>query len=224
MIKKILFFFVLITSFLYTWDVNANSLYCFKNASGTDVCTRADTNQKAINQFDYIKTSDQSSYFSWYNTNSVKVDTVTTSNTFNYTNNSDSFNLYVWGGTDNSSAWWDNSQINDNWSKESTTWPELNCLGLPGCTNIDTSDTSKELKSGNIGISVIASLIGQLIQFVAVVAVIALILSGMMYLLSWWEEEKTKKAKSWIIWSLVWVFLSISAWGIINMLNKITIW
>ena len=109
-------------------------------------------------------------------------------------------------------------------ANNNTSWPELNCLGLPGCTNINTSDISKELESGNIGIEVIASLIGQLIQFVAVIAVIALILSGMMYLLSWWEEEKTKKAKSWIIWSLVWVFLSISAWGIINMLNKITIW
>jgi hypothetical protein len=51
-----------------------------------------------------------------------------------------------------------------------------------------------------------------------------LILSGMMYLVSWGEEEKVKKAKMWIVWSLVWVFLSVSAWGIINMLNNIKIW
>jgi hypothetical protein len=43
-----------------------------------------------------------------------------------------------------------------------------------------------------------------------------------MYLLSWGEEDKTKKAKSWIIWSLVWVLTSISAWWIINMLNNLT--
>jgi hypothetical protein len=42
-----------------------------------------------------------------------------------------------------------------------------------------------------------------MLQYVSVVAVIALMLSGFLYLLSGGEEEKTKKAKNWIIWSLV---------------------
>lgn len=72
------------------------------------------------------------------------------------------------------------------------------------------------------GMNAITNLIWEIIQFVAVIAVISLILSGFLYLISWWEEEKVKKAKNWIIWSLVWVFLSISAWWIINILNNIT--
>lgn len=61
------------------------------------------------------------------------------------------------------------------------------------------------------------------IQFVAVIAVISLMIAWIMYLISGWEEEKVKKAKSWIIWSLIWVFLSIAAWGIINAINNILI-
>jgi hypothetical protein len=36
-------------------------------------------------------------------------------------------------------------------------------------------------------------------------------LSGFLYLLSGGEEEKTKKAKNWIIWSLVWVLVALSS-------------
>ncbi len=61
------------------------------------------------------------------------------------------------------------------------------------------------------------------IQYVAVIAVISLMLSWIMYLIANWEEDKTKKAKSWIIWSLVWVLISISAWGIINIINNLRI-
>lgn len=102
--------------------------------------------------------------------------------------------------------------------------PEVNCVWLPGCVDRDIVNPTAPNISDNIGLEVVTSIIWEAIQFVAVVAVIALILSGIMYLVSWWEEEKVKKAKTWIIWSLVWVLLSISAWGIINMLNKLTIW
>jgi hypothetical protein len=44
-----------------------------------------------------------------------------------------------------------------------------------------------------------------------------------MYLLSSWEEEKANKAKKWIIYSLIGVFISVSAWWIINLLNNIKI-
>ena len=101
--------------------------------------------------------------------------------------------------------------------------PKINCIWLPGCVDSDKTEPSAPSKTNNLGITVINNVIWNLIQFVAVIAVISLILSGIMYLVSWGEEEKAKKAKSWIIWSLVWVFLSISAWGIIGLLNSIII-
>jgi len=61
------------------------------------------------------------------------------------------------------------------------------------------------------------------IKFLAIIAVIALMASWLLYLLSGWEEEKVKKAKNWVIWSLVWVILSISAWWIINVINSLQI-
>lgn len=95
------------------------------------------------------------------------------------------------------------------------TQPEINWEWLPGYVSWTNS--------GNIWIEVLSSIIWQIIQLVAAVAVIALIISWIMYMISWWEDEKVKKAKTWIIWSLVWVILSISAWWIINMISKITI-
>jgi len=77
--------------------------------------------------------------------------------------------------------------------------------------------------SNNIATKVWWTLISNMIKYVAVIAVIALMISWIMYLLSWGEEEKVKKAKSWIIWSLVWVFLSISAMWIIEIINNIYI-
>jgi hypothetical protein len=69
----------------------------------------------------------------------------------------------------------------------------------------------------------VSAVIWELIKYVAVVAVLSVMISGVLYLVSGWEEEKVKKAKTWIIWSLVWVFLSVSAWWMINLLNTLTI-
>lgn len=91
--------------------------------------------------------------------------------------------------------------------------PEVPELWLPW----DNKDISKI--TGDIW----WKLISTFIEYVAVIAVISLMLSWIMYLLANWEEEKTKKAKNWIIWSLAWVFLSISAWGIINIINNLSI-
>ena len=92
--------------------------------------------------------------------------------------------------------------------------PDIKCAWLPGCEDSGN-------KEGPI--EAIVHLVWLLIQYVAVIAVIALMISGIMYLVSGWEEEKVKKAKTWIIWSLIWVVLSISAWTIINIINNITI-
>ncbi len=102
--------------------------------------------------------------------------------------------------------------------------PEVNCVWLPGCEDSNMMVPSNANISENVWLELVTSIIWQVIQFVAVFAVITLILSGIMYLFSWWEEEKAKKAKTWIIWSLVWVIVSISAWWIIGILDKITIW
>ena len=92
--------------------------------------------------------------------------------------------------------------------------PDIKCGWLPWC-----EDSWHE----EWAINAIIHLIGEFIQYVAVFAVIVLMISGIMYLVSGWEEEKVKKAKTWIMWSLIGVVLSISAWTIINIINNITI-
>ncbi len=87
--------------------------------------------------------------------------------------------------------------------------PHIECEWLPWC---DTTDTANAL-------DFIQTLVAELIKYVAVVAVIALIVAWFMYIFSWWEEEKTKKARKWIIWSIVAVFISISWYFLINLIN-----
>lgn len=93
-------------------------------------------------------------------------------------------------------------------------WPKT-CedTGLPWCW---------AGQSRNV-IDYISSFIATLIEYVAVMAVISVMLSGIMYIVSSGEEEKTSKAKRWIIYSLVWVFLSVIAWWIVNALNNVDI-
>lgn len=102
--------------------------------------------------------------------------------------------------------------------------PKVNCAGLPWCNSDDIMSTSWDSLDEEIWKNFISNIIWEFIKLVAVFAVFALIFSWVMYLLSSWDEEKANKAKKWIIWSLVWVFLSISAWGIINFLNNVNIW
>ena len=105
-------------------------------------------------------------------------------------------------------------------SKTNAEAPPINCIWLPWCKwdNISNPEVWDDIWT-----QFIWALTWYTIQFVAVIAVLALIISGIMYLISWWDEEKVKKAKNWIIWSLVAVFLSISAWSIINILNNLQI-
>lgn len=92
-------------------------------------------------------------------------------------------------------------------------WPNITCIWLPWCSS----------EGGEDSLEWISDIIALAIQYVAVIAVIALVISWVMFMLSSWDEEKVKKAKKWIIWSLVWVLLSISAWWIVNMLNEIQV-
>lgn len=106
------------------------------------------------------------------------------------------------------------------WASEQ---PGINCAWLPGCHGDDIIDIDGPVKP-DISLIVIVDFVENFMQFVAVFAVFALIFSWIMFLISSGDEEKTKKAKSWIIYSLVWVFVSTSAWWIINLLNNIRIW
>lgn len=92
--------------------------------------------------------------------------------------------------------------------------PPVVCTGLPGCSSWVT---------GKSFFGFLGNLISAGIKYVAVIAVLALIISGMMYLTSGWEEEWVKKAKKWITWALVGVFVSTSAWAIINLVNSFRI-
>jgi type IV secretory pathway VirB2 component (pilin) len=67
------------------------------------------------------------------------------------------------------------------------------------------------------------SVVSEFTKFVAVIAVFAIIFSWIMYLLSNWDETKTNKAKYWILYSLIWVIVSVSAWWIINLLNNLSL-
>ncbi len=102
--------------------------------------------------------------------------------------------------------------------------PVINCAWLPGCADDEITNPKSPNVPDNIGVRFVDNVISNLIEIVAVFAVFALIISWFMYLVSAWDEEKTKRSKKWIIWSLVAVLLSISAWSIINYLNSIQIW
>lgn len=90
---------------------------------------------------------------------------------------------------------------------------KINCYWLPGCPPEPIEGPTDGLVWGdyNVWWEYILNIIHLMLQYVSVIAVIALMLSWFLYLLSWGEEEKTKKAKNWIIWSLVWVLVALSS-------------
>lgn len=100
--------------------------------------------------------------------------------------------------------------------------PSVTCAWLPWCQS-DALNNSWDSNDWTLAVNVLSNFIWEFIQIVAVFAVFALIFSWIFYLISSWDEEKANKAKKWIIWSLVGVFLSILAWWIINFINNINI-
>ena len=90
--------------------------------------------------------------------------------------------------------------------------PTIVCEWLPWCS--DSSWGTLEF---------IWLLVAELIKYVAVVAVFALIAAGFMYIFSAWEDEKTKTARKWIMWSIIAVFISISWYYLINLINNANI-
>lgn len=107
--------------------------------------------------------------------------------------------------------------------------PPVNCIWLPWCKitagDLGWNDILQKdnQSSKKVWLQWVSNVIAEWIKYVAVLAVISIIVSWFFYIFSWWDEAKTKKAKSMIIWSLLWVIISMSAWGIINLVNKIQI-
>ncbi len=99
-----------------------------------------------------------------------------------------------------------------------STAPWIKCDWLPWCPSSWT-DTLANSKL----IPFLWKLIAEIIKYTAVIAVIALMFAWIMYITSWWEDETTKKAKKWIIYSLIGVFVSISAYLIVNIINNTNI-
>lgn len=101
--------------------------------------------------------------------------------------------------------------------------PTINCIGLPGCVDSSKAKPTSPNLSNNKWKKFFVGIIDEFIQIVAALAVFALIFSWIYYLISAWNDEKTGKAKKWIIWSLIWVFISVLSWWIVSWLNNITI-
>ena len=116
--------------------------------------------------------------------------------------------------------WWLNLTNISYWAAKV---PKVICVWLPWCDKWKDWNLT-ELKTNKAEvIAPLQKLISEAIKYVSILAVLALMWSGIMYLVSIWEEEKTKKAKTWIMWSLISVILSVSAFSIISLINKLTI-
>jgi len=56
--------------------------------------------------------------------------------------------------------------------------------------------------------------------FLWLIAVWAIVLWGFMMAISWWEEEKIKKAKDMVKWAIIWFFWIMVAWSLIAIIVK----
>lgn len=100
--------------------------------------------------------------------------------------------------------------------------PRINCYGLPWCPDGNKAVPSAPNVSDNSFTQAIVDTISFVMPYVAIFAIIAVMISWVMYLLSAGDEDKVNRAKKWIIWSLLWVLLSISSWYIISTLGQLS--
>lgn len=100
-------------------------------------------------------------------------------------------------------------------------WPEVVCNWLPWCANNAEWWTWKISELWFF--EFIWKIISEWIKYVAVISVIAIVIAWIRYILSWWDDQKVKSAKHMIIWSLVWVVLSVWSWAIVNLVNSFSI-
>jgi len=103
--------------------------------------------------------------------------------------------------------------------------PTINCTGLPGCVDRNAANplpasqwNAKGLTKWVVGFA--SKLITEILKYTPVVAVIALTLAGIMLMTSLGNEEREKTAKKWMWFALIGVVVSMSAYGIVKLLNS----
>lgn len=65
--------------------------------------------------------------------------------------------------------------------------------------------------------------IAEWIKYAGLLAVISLTIGWIMYMLSMWVDAKTKKAKDIIMYSIIWVLISILAYSLVDIINSINL-
>ena len=106
---------------------------------------------------------------------------------------------------------------------------EENFHNSPGVLVVSPVDWLPELvqygstgKGNDDAVGGIIKIIKLIIQYTAVIAVIAVIYWGIQYVLSFWADDKIKKAKWIIIYALVWVGLSIAAYTMVAIVASVS--
>ena len=66
-------------------------------------------------------------------------------------------------------------------------------------------------------------IIREVTKYVAILAIIATMIGWLMFLFSAWSDEKVKKAKNVIIYSIIWVLVSIASYTLVDIINNLTL-
>lgn len=110
-----------------------------------------------------------------------------------------------------------------NWAYaewEKSTPPAVNCIGLPWCESKNIEDPSIDRRWDIIVNNTIQNIVSQMILYVWIISMVVFMINWVKYVESLWDEEKVWKYKKAIIYSIVWVIMSMSSYTIINLLNE----
>lgn len=106
--------------------------------------------------------------------------------------------------------------------KVMASWPGVVCNWLPWCETQSAWSTKWFTKNKDFYVF-IWNIISEMIKYVAVISLFSLVISWILYITSFWADDKATKAKKWITRSLVWVLISTSSWMLINLVNSFSI-
>jgi hypothetical protein len=88
-------------------------------------------------------------------------------------------------------------------------------FGLPG--------QKMASQNANWEIGLLGKVIKRGLQVVAGISVVALVWAGVLYLTSYGDEEKVKKAKKAIIWTVLGLVTGLGGWAIVDLINNLTL-
>jgi hypothetical protein len=91
-------------------------------------------------------------------------------------------------------------------------------IGLP----FEQYTSTKPTNSGSITTAIAGSIL-KFIPYVLALAVLSLIGAGIYYLISWGNEEKVKTAKSTLLYTIIGVIITTSAYTIANIVNSLSV-